>query len=102
MFTPDVFFIYLLAAPRGVWDLRLPDQGSIPGHLQWPLSVLTTGPPGQSSPQLRDGTRPWAVAGPRGHGQKDAGPAGLRPADPDGSFRPRPGRRTPRSVAEAP
>ena len=32
----------------GMWDLKLPDQGSTPSRLHWKHRVLTAGPPGKS------------------------------------------------------
>ena len=97
-----------MAAPRGVWDLQLPNQGSIPQHLLWTLRVLTTGPPGKSSPQCRDGNltvgcdlppRPQLV-------RRRVIRAQTR-VDPDGSFWPHLGHHTrlwacPPSLTESP
>ena len=40
------FFFSFLAAPHGMQDLNIPDQGSNPYPLQWKPRVLTTGPLG--------------------------------------------------------
>ena len=44
--TSSVPFFSL--APCGLWDLKVPNQGSNPCPLQWKRGVLTTGPPEES------------------------------------------------------
>ena len=42
------FLFLFLAIPRGIWDLKFPNQGWNPGPLRWKYGVLTAGPQGKS------------------------------------------------------
>ena len=47
-------FIYFLATPCSMRDLKFPDQGSNPHPLKWKRGVLTTGPPGIGRASCRE------------------------------------------------
>ena len=49
MLKPQIFFVFFFFWPQHpAWGSQFPNQGQIPGPLQWKNIVLTTGPPGKS------------------------------------------------------